>query len=100
LKWCGVAELTRAKLTAICSKWYCSLPGNPTNKPQEQVAESPFSTTRPAEFIEYRSALLLYWDNIFLLGAMLPAGWICVRATTWCATTCRPRLSWRSGGAS
>jgi len=36
----------------------------------------PFSTSLLAEFIDYRSALLLYWLNILLLGLMLAASWI------------------------
>jgi uncharacterized membrane protein len=35
----------------------------------------PFSTSLLAEFILYRTALLLYWANIFLLGALLVAAW-------------------------
>ena len=35
----------------------------------------PFSTRLLAEFIEYRTALLAYWFNIFLLGAILFASW-------------------------
>jgi len=35
----------------------------------------PFSTALLAEFIVYRSALLLYWANIFLLGVLLLAAW-------------------------
>jgi uncharacterized membrane protein len=35
----------------------------------------PFSTRLLAGFIEYRTALLLYWGNIFLLGAVLLASW-------------------------
>jgi uncharacterized membrane protein len=35
----------------------------------------PFSTRLLTEFIEYRAALLVYWGNIFLFGALLYAGW-------------------------
>lgn len=35
----------------------------------------PFSTTLLAEFIQFRAALLVYWANILLLGALLLAGW-------------------------
>jgi uncharacterized membrane protein len=35
----------------------------------------PFSTRLLAEFTEYRSALVAYWFNIFLLGATLYAAW-------------------------
>jgi uncharacterized membrane protein len=36
----------------------------------------PFSTSLLAEFIEYRTALLLYWLNIVLLGLMLAGSWL------------------------
>jgi uncharacterized membrane protein len=36
----------------------------------------PFTTSLLAEFIEYRTALLLYWLNIVLLGAMLTGSWL------------------------
>src|SRR5580693_435007 len=36
----------------------------------------PFTTSLLAEFIEYRTALLLYWLNVVLLGAMLTGSWI------------------------
>lgn len=39
------------------------------------VTIMPFSTRLLAEFITYRSALLAYWLNIFLLGAILFASW-------------------------
>jgi uncharacterized membrane protein len=39
------------------------------------VSILPFSTRLLAEFIEYRTALLLYWLNIFVLGAILYASW-------------------------
>ena len=35
----------------------------------------PFSTRLLAEFIGYRTALLLYWLDIFLMGAILYASW-------------------------
>ena len=35
----------------------------------------PFSTRLLIEFINYRTALLAYWANIFLLGAMLYLSW-------------------------
>jgi uncharacterized membrane protein len=35
----------------------------------------PFSTALLAEFIEFRTALLVYWANLLLLGALLLAGW-------------------------
>ncbi len=39
------------------------------------VSVLPFSTRLLAEFIEFRTALLLYWVNIFALGAILYASW-------------------------
>jgi uncharacterized membrane protein len=35
----------------------------------------PFSTALLAEFIAFRTALLVYWANILLLGLLLMAGW-------------------------
>ena len=40
------------------------------------VALMPFSTSVLAEFITFRLALLVYWANIFMLGALLYAAWI------------------------
>jgi uncharacterized membrane protein len=39
------------------------------------VTIMPFSTRLLIEFIDYRTALLAYWANIFLLGAMLYFSW-------------------------
>lgn len=39
------------------------------------AAMMPFSTTLLAEFITYRTALLVYWSNILLSGIALYAGW-------------------------
>jgi uncharacterized membrane protein len=39
------------------------------------VSVLPFSTRLLAEFIEFRTALLLYWANIFALGSILYASW-------------------------
>jgi uncharacterized membrane protein len=36
----------------------------------------PFSTALLAEFIEYRTGLLLYWLNILLLGLALAGSWL------------------------
>src|ERR1700692_2451959 len=41
------------------------------------VTLTPFSTHLLAEFVHYRAALLLYWLNIFLLGAALYLTWQC-----------------------
>lgn len=39
------------------------------------VSLMPFSTRLLAEYIAYRSVLLAYWGNIFLLGLVLFASW-------------------------
>ena len=39
------------------------------------VTINPFSTMLLAEFIRYRLALLVYWINVLLLGAVLYATW-------------------------
>ena len=39
------------------------------------VTLSPFSTMMLAEFMAYRAALLVYWSNILLLGAILYGSW-------------------------
>jgi uncharacterized membrane protein len=39
------------------------------------VTLMPFSTSLMAEFIALRSALLIYWLNVFALGAVLFAAW-------------------------
>jgi uncharacterized membrane protein len=39
------------------------------------VSVMPFSTRLLAEFIDYRSALLCYWSNVFLLGFALYCSW-------------------------
>jgi uncharacterized membrane protein len=39
------------------------------------VTLTPFSTSLLARFIHYRTALLVYWFNIFLLGLMLYWSW-------------------------
>jgi uncharacterized membrane protein len=41
------------------------------------VSLTPFSTTLLAEFTAYRIALVVYWLNILLLGAVLYLSWIC-----------------------
>ena len=41
------------------------------------VTVTPFSTALLAEHTEYRLALLVYWLNIFLLGATLYWSWLC-----------------------
>jgi len=39
------------------------------------VSVMPFSTRLLADFIDYRTALLCYWGNILLLGAVLYWSW-------------------------
>jgi len=39
------------------------------------VATMPFSTTLLAEFITYRTAMMIYWINLVLLGATLYWSW-------------------------
>jgi uncharacterized membrane protein len=39
------------------------------------VSVMPFSTRLLAEFIFYRAALIVYWANVLLLGAVLYASW-------------------------
>jgi len=39
------------------------------------VAILPFSTTLLAEFITYRTALLVYWVNVLMMGVFLYLGW-------------------------
>lgn len=39
------------------------------------VSINPFSTSLLAEFIHYRTALLLYWFNILCLGGLLYVSW-------------------------
>ncbi len=39
------------------------------------VTLTPFTTSLLAEFIHYRTALLVYWSNIFLLGLILYWSW-------------------------
>ena len=41
------------------------------------VTVTPFSTALLAAHTAYRSALLVYWLNIFLLGATLYWSWVC-----------------------
>lgn len=41
------------------------------------VTLTPFSTMLLAEYPVYRTALIVYWLNILLLGAVLYVGWIC-----------------------
>jgi uncharacterized membrane protein len=44
------------------------------------VSLVPFSTALLGEFAAYRTALLVYWANILLLGAVLYVSWHCATA--------------------
>ena len=39
------------------------------------VTVLPFSTRLLSDFLTYRTAFLIYWANIFLLGATIYAAW-------------------------
>ncbi len=41
------------------------------------VTMLPFSTQLMAEYLHYRTAVLIYWFNIFLLGLLLYLSWTC-----------------------
>jgi uncharacterized membrane protein len=41
------------------------------------VTALPFSTRLLADFLTYRTAFVIYWANIFLLGAAIYAAWSC-----------------------
>ncbi len=45
------------------------------------VSMTPFSTMLLAEFVNYRTALLVYWANILVLGASLYFSWVCASKT-------------------
>jgi len=45
------------------------------------ISLMPFSTALMAEFIGFRVALLIYWLNILLFGALLFASWRCAIAS-------------------
>ncbi len=45
------------------------------------VSITPFSTTLLAEFPQHRTALLVYWVNILLLGSILYFSWVCATGT-------------------
>ncbi len=59
------------------------------------ISIMPFSTSLMAAFISYRLALLTYWANIFILGAILLASWRYALAAAL-----RPTFSARSSAAS
>ncbi|HLI62753.1 MAG TPA: TMEM175 family protein [Terriglobales bacterium] len=45
------------------------------------VSVVPFSTALLAEFVRYRTALLVYWLNLLLLGVTLYFSWTCALGT-------------------
>jgi uncharacterized membrane protein len=46
------------------------------------VTMMPFSTRLLSEFITFRTALLVYWSNILLLGAWLYVSWVYARGAS------------------
>jgi uncharacterized membrane protein len=64
------------------------------------VALVPFSTALLAEFIAYRTALLVYWANILLLGALLLLAWMVVRRRNLLKPEAPPDVNGRSSAAS
>ena len=57
------------------------------------VTVTPFSTALLAEHIQYRLALLLYWLNIFLLGATLYWSWVCALGSHLVKSDMQPHVS-------
>ena len=57
------------------------------------IALMPFSTSLLAEFITYRLALVMYWANIFLTGAILYAAWIYASRAKLLSTDAGPTVS-------
>jgi uncharacterized membrane protein len=57
------------------------------------VTTIPFSTMLLAEFPEYRTALLVYWANIFALGATLYLSWVCALGTGLVKDDISPHVS-------
>ena len=57
------------------------------------VTVTPFSTALLAEHIQYRTALLLYWFNIFLLGATLYWSWVCAEGSHLVKSEMPPHVS-------
>ncbi len=57
------------------------------------VTTIPFSTMLLAEFPEYRTALLVYWANIFALGATLYLSWVCALGTGLVRDDISPQIS-------
>jgi uncharacterized membrane protein len=57
------------------------------------VTVLPFSTRLLADFIEYRTAFLVYWFNIVLLGASLYATWVCAERANLIREEARGNIS-------
>jgi len=57
------------------------------------VTVTPFSTALLAEYTQYRLALLVYWLNIFLLGATLYWSWVCALGTGLVKEDIPPQVS-------
>ena len=56
------------------------------------VCLTPFSTSLLAQFIRYRTALLVYWSNIVVLGLMLYWSWSYARRTRLLADDLPPEI--------
>ncbi len=61
------------------------------------VTLTPFSTALLAHFIVYRTALLVYWANVLLLGAILYASWTYARRAGLLKPAVPPRCRLPSG---
>jgi uncharacterized membrane protein len=57
------------------------------------VSTMPFSTRLLAEYITFRTALVVYWANIVLLGAILYAGWRYARCVGLVKNEVTPEIS-------
>jgi len=64
------------------------------------VATMPFSTTLLAEFISYRTAMLIYWVNLLLLGLTLYWSWRHARHAGLIKPARRPTSTRPSSGGS
>ena len=57
------------------------------------VTVLPFSARLLADFLEYRTAFLVYWVNILLLGASLYATWVCAERANFIRGEARGDIS-------
>jgi uncharacterized membrane protein len=57
------------------------------------VSITPFSTTLLADYLRYRTALLVYWLNILLLGITLYASWECAQEQGLVKSDAPPELA-------